>query len=56
MPSAFPASIFLAPKPAMNAWLAAGCHGEMDYMAAYASPEGNKRALPAPRWPKAPAQ
>jgi epoxyqueuosine reductase len=31
----------------LAAWLAAGCHGEMDYMAAYAGPEGNKRALPA---------
>jgi epoxyqueuosine reductase len=31
----------------LAAWLAAGCHGEMDYMAAYAGPEGNKRAFPA---------
>jgi len=31
----------------LNAWLAAGFHGEMDYMAAYASTEGNKRAQPA---------
>jgi len=31
----------------LAAWLAAGCHGEMDYMAAYTGPEGNKRALPA---------
>jgi epoxyqueuosine reductase len=30
----------------LAAWLAAGCHGEMDYMAAYASADGNKRALP----------
>jgi epoxyqueuosine reductase len=31
----------------LAAWLAAGCHGEMDYMAAYASAAGNKRARPA---------
>ena len=31
----------------LTAWLAAGCHGEMDYMAAYATVEGNKRAQPA---------
>jgi len=31
----------------LNAWLAAGCHGEMDYMAAYATATGNKRARPA---------
>ena len=31
----------------LNAWLAAGCHGEMDYMAAHATARGNKRALPA---------
>ncbi len=31
----------------LNAWLAAGCHGEMDYMAAYATSAGNKRARPA---------
>jgi epoxyqueuosine reductase len=31
----------------LAAWLAAGCHGEMDYMAAYASAAGNKRAQPA---------
>jgi epoxyqueuosine reductase len=31
----------------LTAWLAAGCHGEMDYMAAYASADGNKRALAA---------
>ncbi len=31
----------------LNAWLAAGCHGEMDYMAAYGTEAGNKRALPA---------
>jgi len=34
----------------LNAWLAAGCHGEMDYMAAHvtnsASAAGNKRAHP----------
>ncbi|MCX7150379.1 MAG: tRNA epoxyqueuosine(34) reductase QueG [Rhodocyclales bacterium] len=30
----------------LNAWLAAGCHGEMDYMAAYASDAGNNRADP----------
>ncbi|TRZ98181.1 MAG: tRNA epoxyqueuosine(34) reductase QueG [Rhodocyclaceae bacterium] len=31
----------------LNAWLAAGCHGEMDYMAAYETAAGNKRAHPA---------
>ncbi|NJD36458.1 MAG: tRNA epoxyqueuosine(34) reductase QueG [Betaproteobacteria bacterium] len=31
----------------LNAWLAAGCHGEMDYMAAHVTDKGNKRALPA---------
>ena len=35
----------------LDAWLAAGCHGEMDYMAAYATGAttggGNKRAQPA---------
>ncbi|MCX7165021.1 MAG: tRNA epoxyqueuosine(34) reductase QueG [Rhodocyclales bacterium] len=31
----------------LNAWLAANCHGEMDYMAAYATESGNKRARPA---------
>ncbi|WP_310451582.1 tRNA epoxyqueuosine(34) reductase QueG [Sulfuritalea sp.] len=31
----------------LEAWLAAGCHGEMDYMAAHATAKGNKRALPA---------
>jgi epoxyqueuosine reductase len=31
----------------LEAWLAAGCHGEMDYMAAYATASGNKRAHPA---------
>lgn len=30
----------------LNAWLAAGFHGEMDYMAAYATANGNKRAQP----------
>jgi len=30
----------------LSAWLAAGCHGEMDYMAAYTTARGNKRALP----------
>ena len=30
----------------LSAWLAAGCHGEMDYMAAYATSAGNKRAQP----------
>ena len=30
----------------LAAWLAAGCHGEMDYMAAHTSALGNKRALP----------
>ncbi|MDZ4255661.1 MAG: tRNA epoxyqueuosine(34) reductase QueG [Sulfuritalea sp.] len=31
----------------LEAWLAAGCHGEMDYMAAHVGDKGNKRALPA---------
>lgn len=31
----------------LAAWLAAGFHGEMDYMAAHASAAGAKRALPA---------
>jgi epoxyqueuosine reductase len=31
----------------LRAWLAAGYHGEMDYMAAYADNAGNKRARPA---------
>ena len=31
----------------LEAWLAAGCHGEMDYMAAHVTAKGNKRALPA---------
>ncbi|MCK9381163.1 MAG: tRNA epoxyqueuosine(34) reductase QueG [Sulfuritalea sp.] len=30
----------------LGAWLAAGFHGEMDYMAAYATGAGNKRAQP----------
>ena len=30
----------------LSAWLAAGCHGEMDYMAAYTTADGNKRAQP----------
>lgn len=30
----------------LKAWLAAGCHGEMDYMAAHATAKGNMRALP----------
>lgn len=30
----------------LNAWLAAGCHGDMDYMAAHMTEKGNKRALP----------
>jgi len=30
----------------LSAWLAAGCHGDMDYMAAYATSAGNKRAQP----------
>jgi epoxyqueuosine reductase len=30
----------------LNAWLAAGCHGEMNYMAAHVTDTGNKRALP----------
>jgi len=35
-----------AAEDQLNAWLAAGCHGEMDYMAAYATLQGNKRARP----------
>jgi epoxyqueuosine reductase len=31
----------------LSAWLAAGCHGEMDYMAAHATAAGSKRAQPA---------
>ena len=31
----------------LSAWLAAGCHGDMDYMAAHMTARGNKRALPA---------
>ena len=34
-------------EQSLNAWLAAGCHGEMDYMAAYVTEEGNRRARPA---------
>ena len=30
----------------LNAWLTAGCHGEMDYMAAHVTAAGNKRARP----------
>jgi epoxyqueuosine reductase len=30
----------------LAAWLAAGCHGEMDYMATHTTARGNKRALP----------
>ena len=30
----------------LAAWLAAGCHGEMDYMAEHTTARGNKRALP----------
>jgi epoxyqueuosine reductase len=30
----------------LDAWLAAGFHGEMDYMAAHVTPAGKKRALP----------
>jgi epoxyqueuosine reductase len=30
----------------LKAWLAAGCHGEMDYMAAHADAAGYKRARP----------
>jgi epoxyqueuosine reductase len=30
----------------LDAWLAAGFHGEMDYMAAHVTSAGNKRALP----------
>ena len=31
----------------LAAWLAAGCHGEMHYMAMHVTDAGNKRALPA---------
>jgi epoxyqueuosine reductase len=31
----------------LDAWLAAGCHGEMDYMAAHVTAAGNMRAHPA---------
>ena len=34
-------------EASLGAWLAAGCHGEMDYMAAHVTEHGNKRALPA---------
>jgi epoxyqueuosine reductase len=30
----------------LSAWLTAGCHGDMDYMAAHVTDAGNKRALP----------
>ena len=30
----------------LDAWLTAGCHGDMDYMAAHATAAGNKRARP----------
>jgi epoxyqueuosine reductase len=30
----------------LSAWLSAGCHGDMDYMAAHVTDAGNKRALP----------
>jgi epoxyqueuosine reductase len=30
----------------LSAWLAAGCNGDMDYMAAYTTADGNKRAQP----------
>jgi epoxyqueuosine reductase len=48
----FDAIGFSAPEIAdgeenLRSWLAAGCHGEMDYMAAYATETGNKRAQPA---------
>ncbi|MDP1734253.1 MAG: tRNA epoxyqueuosine(34) reductase QueG [Sulfuritalea sp.] len=33
-------------EESLDAWLAAGFHGEMDYMAAHVTPAGNKRALP----------
>jgi epoxyqueuosine reductase len=35
----------------LNAWLAAGCHGEMDYMADHVTAAGNMRALPAELMP-----
>jgi epoxyqueuosine reductase len=48
MPSAFPGVDVPDAEAGLAAWLAAGCHGEMDYMAAYAGAEaGNKRAFPA---------
>jgi epoxyqueuosine reductase len=34
------------PPKNLSAWLAAGCHGDMDYMAAHVTDAGNKRALP----------
>lgn len=39
----FAAATPLAAEAGLNAWLAAGCHGTMDYMAAH----GSKRARPA---------
>ena len=36
-----------AAEAGLAAWLAAGCHGEMDYMAAHRSDRGYKRARPA---------
>jgi epoxyqueuosine reductase len=36
-----------AAEAGLAAWLAAGCHGEMDYMAAHRSDTGYKRARPA---------
>ncbi|MBI5107451.1 MAG: tRNA epoxyqueuosine(34) reductase QueG [Rhodocyclales bacterium] len=42
------AGIDLGPAEAgLAAWLAAGCHGEMDYMAGHRSDSGFKRARPA---------
>jgi epoxyqueuosine reductase len=35
----------------LTAWLAAGCHGEMDYMAGHVTAAGNLRALPAELMP-----
>jgi len=35
----------------LMAWLAAGCHGEMDYMAAHVTDAGNMRALPTELMP-----
>ena len=37
----------------LAAWLAAGCHGDMDYMAAHVTGKGNKRALPTELLPGA---